>query len=237
MVQIREEEDIQSCGQDYLPLDELVSEDGEEEEDLHRVLCQVSVSTDQDAPLLTMCSSETGTAKKYAKEAAELFNMSYKTQLMALDQPSSKIRESIHRSDIELIVVSTFGNGESPEMARPYVASINQLVENFVNNDPDTLKLMEYAKKKHFAVFGLGSSAYPKFAAFGKHLNQCYTTLGANPMVPFTAGDELKDQKGSFKKWLRKAFIASLNIMQLEAPKAFLERINAIKQYRCVLIG
>ena len=75
-------------------------------------------------------ASETGTAKKYAKEAAELFNMSYKTQLMALDQPSSKIRASISRSDIELIIVSTFGNGESPEMARTYVSSINQLVEN-----------------------------------------------------------------------------------------------------------
>ena len=192
-------------------------------------------------------ASETGTAKKYAKEAAELFNMSYKTQLMALDVPSSQIRASISRSDIELIIVSTFGNGESPEMARPYVASINQLVENYVNKDPDTLKAMQYAKNKYFAVFGLGSSAYPKFAAFGKHLNSCYTTLGANAMVPFTAGDELKDQKGSFKKWLRKAFIASLNIMKLEAPKvksvfhlifqnsflkAFLERINAIKQYR-----
>ena len=182
-------------------------------------------------------ASETGTAKKFAKEASELFNMSYKTELIRLDTTSAKIRASIAQSDIQLVIVSTFGNGESPEMARSYVASINQTVENVQNKVPATLKALEYARNAQFAVFGLGSSAYPKFAAFGKHLDTAYEILGANRMVPFTAGDELKDQKGSFKKWLRKTFIASLNIMKLEAPKAFLERINSIKQFRWKLAG
>ena len=177
-------------------------------------------------------SSETGTAKKFAKMAAELFNMSYKTQLIPLDRVPSKIREIVTVSDIELVVASTFGNGESPEMSRAYTKGLNDLVEMFVNKDPAVMKQMAYATKKYYSVFGLGSSAYPKFAAYGRHLDSCYSKLGANPMVPFTTGDELKDQKASFNKWLRKAFLASLKIMNLEPPKAYLERINAVKQYR-----
>ena len=63
--------------------------------------------------MCTVCySSETGTGKKLAKQAVELFSMSYKTQLLALDTKSTEI--SGH-SDIELVIASTFGNGESPE--------------------------------------------------------------------------------------------------------------------------
>ena len=180
----------------------------------------------------TVCySSETGTAKKLAKQAAELFGMSYKTQLLALDKTPAEIRKKVGgNSDIELVIASTFGNGESPEMSRGYTTALNELVDLYVKKDPEIMKVV--LKNKYYGVFGLGSSAYPKFAAYGRHLDKCYTTLGATPMVPFTTGDELKDQKGSFNKWLRKIFIASLKTMNIEAPKAFLERINAIKQYR-----
>jgi len=177
-------------------------------------------------------SSETGTAKKFAKMAAELFNMSYKTQLMPLDRTPAQIRQVITKSDIELVVASTFGNGESPEMSRTYTQGLTDLVDAYVNKEPQVVKLLEYAKYKYYAVFGLGSSAYPKFAAYGRLLDSNYQKIGANPMIPYTTGDELKDQKGSFNKWLRKAFLTSLKIMNQEPPKAYLERIQAVKQYR-----
>ena len=173
-------------------------------------------------------SSETGTAKKLAKQAVELFEMSYRTQLLALDTSPAEIRRKIGgNSDIELVIASTFGNGESPEMSRGYTAALNEMVDLYVKKDPEVIH-----KNQYYGVFGLGSSAYPKFAAYGRHLDQCYSTLGATPIVPYTTGDELKDQKGSFDKWLRKVFTASLKTMNIEAPKAFLERINAVKQYR-----
>ena len=178
-------------------------------------------------------SSETGTAKKLAKLAAELFNMSYRTRLRALDtRPDTEVTGEA--ADIELVVASTFGNGESPEMSRIYTKALDELVELYVNNDADARAKVLTAKSKvfNFSVFGLGSSAYPKFAAYGRHLDSCYAKLGAVRMLPFTAGDELKDQKGSFNKWLRKVFLVSLSIMKLEPPKAFLERINSVKQYR-----
>ena len=36
------------------------------------------------------------------------------------------------------------------------------------------MKMMTFLKNIHFSVFGLGSTAYPKFAAFGRHLEFCF---------------------------------------------------------------
>ena len=180
-------------------------------------------------------SSETGTAKKLAKQVAELFNMSYKTQLMALDRTPAEIRRKVGgNSDIELVIASTFGNGESPEMSRGYTTALNELVDLYVKKDPEVMKVVP--KNRYYGVFGLGSSAYPKFAAYGRHLDKCYSMLGATPMVPFSTGDELKNQKGSFDKWLKKIFVESIKIMDLELPKAFLECMNAIRKYRWKII-
>ena len=88
-------------------------------------------------PLCTVSySSETGTAKKYAKLAAELFNMSYRTQLRALDtRPDTEV--TAEAADIELVVASTFGDGEAPEMSRGYTAALNTMVELCANNNND----------------------------------------------------------------------------------------------------
>ena len=178
-------------------------------------------------------SSETGTAKKFAKQAAELFNMSYKTYLYPLNETPAEMRKKIGVSDIDLVIASTFGNGESPEMSRGYTEALNNLVDRINNKDEEAMKVLITRKRKiYYGVFGLGSSAYPKFAAYGRHLDKCYRICGATPMVPFTTGDELKDQKGSFNKWMNKIFMASLKINNLETPKAYLERNNKIKQHR-----
>ena len=88
-------------------------------------------------PLCTVFySTETGTAKKYAKLAAELFNMSYRTQLRALDtRPDTEV--TAEAADIELVVASTFGDGEAPEMSRGYTAALNTMVELCANNNND----------------------------------------------------------------------------------------------------
>ena len=118
-------------------------------------------------------SSETGTAKKLAKLAAELFNMSYRTRLRALDtRPDTEVTGEA--ADIELVVASTFGDGEAPEMSRAYTAALNTMVELCANNNNKPPP-----RPGHYAVFGLGSSAYPKFAAYGRHLDSCYAKLGA----------------------------------------------------------
>ena len=54
-------------------------------------------------------SSETGTAKKYAREALDLLNMSFKTEMFPLNEKEATF-ESLSDSDVAIIIVSTFEN-------------------------------------------------------------------------------------------------------------------------------
>ena len=183
-------------------------------------------------------SSETGTAKKYAKEALDLLNMSFKTEMFPLNEKEGGF-ESLSDSDVAIIIVSTFGNGEAPGMSRDYMKMINTDLELLQTGDQTVKKKYEDLglQKKRFAVFGLGSSAYPKFAAFSKTMDELYETFGATRLFPRGTGDELKDQKGSFTKWLKKVFMASLKEMEVEAPKSYLEKMSAKKQHKWRISG
>ena len=183
-------------------------------------------------------SSETGTAKKYAREALDLLNMSFKTEMFPLNEKEATF-ESLSDSDVAIIIVSTFGNGEAPGMSRDYMKMINTDLELLQASDPTVRKKYEDLglQKKRYAVFGLGSSAYPKFAAFSKTMDELFETFGASRLLPRGTGDELKDQKGSFNKWLKKVFLASLNEMGVEAPKSYLEKMSAIKQHKWRISG
>jgi len=176
-------------------------------------------------------SSETGTAKRFAKQAVETFSLSYKTDMKSLDYEHVNIN-SLSACDMTIFIASTFGNGEPPEMSRPYNTRLTAFVSKAQEGDKETLKSLEFAKEKYFSVFGLGSTAYPKFAAFGKHLDASYDILGANRILPFEAGDELKDQRGSFNKWLKKVFTYSLKVMQVDAPSSYLENLSSKKRYK-----
>ena len=178
-------------------------------------------------------SSETGTAKKFARQALDLLSISFRTQMLALNEVEATF-ESLGESDVAIVIVSTFGNGEPPEMSRGYMKRMNSVMELFQAGDPKIRKMYEDIgiASKHFAVFGLGSTAYPKFAAFGKTLDNIYDTVGATRMLPLGTGDELRDQRGSFNKWLRKLFLVSLKVMGVEAPKSFLEKMTAVKQHK-----
>jgi len=178
-------------------------------------------------------SSETGTAKKYAREALDLLSISFRTEMCALNEVEATF-DTLGESDVAIVIVSTFGNGEPPEMSRGYMKRMNSVMEMFQAGDPKVRKMYQDIgiEKKHFAVFGLGSTAYPKFAAFGKTLDNIYETVGATRMLPLSTGDELKDQRGSFNKWLRKLFLVSLKVMEVEAPKSYLEKMTAVKQHK-----
>ena len=165
-------------------------------------------------------SSETGTAKHFAKTVQDTFTLSFNTRLAALDDDTVRSDD-----DVEIFVVSTYGNGESPEMSRGFTNKLNLMVERAANIKNDK-------EKKHFAVFGLGSSSYPKFAAYGRHLDTCFDSLGGKRMIQYHTGDDQKDQKGSFNKWLKKVFMVSLQTMDLEPPRGYLESVNTVKNYK-----
>ena len=57
-----------------------------------------------------------------------------------------------------------------------------------------------------FAVFALGSSAYPNFCAFGRYLDNMLADLGGERIMKLTTGDELCGQEQAFNEWSQKLF-------------------------------
>jgi sulfite reductase alpha subunit-like flavoprotein len=62
---------------------------------------------------------------------------------------------------------------------------------------------MESAFHSHcrFAVFALGSSAYPNVCAFGRNLDYSFNLLGGQQLIDVPCGDELSGQEKTFRKW------------------------------------
>lgn len=62
-----------------------------------------------------------------------------------------------------------------------------------------------------FAVFGLGSSAYPNFCAFGKYVDNLLGELGGERLLKLATGDEMCGQEQAFKKWATEVFRVNNN--------------------------
>lgn len=57
-----------------------------------------------------------------------------------------------------------------------------------------------------FAVFALGSSAYPNFCAFGKYIDNVLGELGGERLQKISFGDEMCGQEQAFRKWAPEIF-------------------------------
>lgn len=57
-----------------------------------------------------------------------------------------------------------------------------------------------------FAVFALGSSAYPNFCAFGKYVDNVLGELGGERLAKISYGDEMCGQEHAFRKWAPEVF-------------------------------
>ena len=57
-----------------------------------------------------------------------------------------------------------------------------------------------------FGVFALGSTAYPRFCAFGKWLDLALKQLDATRLIPVGLGDELGDRDGEFNRWMKNLY-------------------------------
>ena len=65
---------------------------------------------------------------------------------------------------------------------------------------------MKLSPKTRFAVFALGSSAYPNFCAFGRYLDTVLGELGGERITKVGTGDELCGQEQSFNDWASNCF-------------------------------
>ncbi|KAF5278426.1 hypothetical protein FQA39_LY05915 [Lamprigera yunnana] len=74
-----------------------------------------------------------------------------------------------------------------------------------------------------FAVFALGSSAYPNFAAFGQYVDNLLGELGGERLLKMAAGDEMCGQDQAFKKWAPQVFKVACDTFCLDDDDTFIE--------------
>lgn len=57
-----------------------------------------------------------------------------------------------------------------------------------------------------YAVFALGSSAYPKFCNFGRTVDNVLGDLGGERILELSCGDEMFGQEQQFRSWSSNIF-------------------------------
>ncbi|KFV65861.1 Nitric oxide synthase, endothelial, partial [Dryobates pubescens] len=94
-------------------------------------------------------ATETGKSQSYAWNLCQLFQRAFDPKVLCMDEYDVV---SLEHETLVLVVTSTFGNGDPPECAEP--------------------------PSHRFAVFGLGSRAYPHFCAFARAVDTRLEELG-----------------------------------------------------------
>ncbi|XP_047348938.1 nitric oxide synthase, salivary gland isoform X3 [Vespa velutina] len=74
-----------------------------------------------------------------------------------------------------------------------------------------------------FAVFALGSSAYPNFCAFGQYVDNLLGELGGERLMRLAQGDELCGQEQAFRKWAADTFMVTCETFCLDDNDTLLE--------------
>lgn len=89
-----------------------------------------------------------------------------------------------------------------------------------------------------FAVFALGSSAYPNFCAYGKYVDNILGELGGERLMKISYGDEMCGQEHAFRKWAPDVFkvcwaLANISVSKLLTRFGDILGINHITISEC----
>ncbi|XP_035436564.2 nitric oxide synthase [Spodoptera frugiperda] len=79
-----------------------------------------------------------------------------------------------------------------------------------------------------YAVFALGSSAYPKFCNFGKFIDNIIGNLGGERIIDLCCGDEMYGQEQRFRTWSSEIFLESCKTFCLDESDMVREAQNAL---------
>ncbi|KAH8244204.1 hypothetical protein KR026_002328 [Drosophila bipectinata] len=80
-----------------------------------------------------------------------------------------------------------------------------------------------------FAVFALGSSAYPNFCAFGQYVDNILGELGGERLLRVAYGDEMCGQEQSFRKWAPEVFKLACETFCLDPEESLTDASLALQ--------
>ncbi|KAG9509604.1 Nitric oxide synthase, brain, partial [Fragariocoptes setiger] len=106
---------------------------------------------------------------------------------------------------------SSGGGLDSASFDQTQEGVIAATADNATDNASDSLNQQVLANVR-FAVFALGSSAYPNFCAFGRYVDATLAHLGAERLVECACGDELCGQERAFAEWSRCVFARACDV-------------------------
>ena len=158
-------------------------------------------------------ATETGKSESFANRLSGLFSSSFNVSVCAMDayEPANRLPNE----QLLLLVTSTFGNGDAPENGEAFWKYLSALKATAKG------KQQQQQQKPFsgaYAVFALGSNAYPHFCAFGRHLDEMLDSLGGQRVLPCGTGDELAGQETSFQEWANDAFTGACKQFNLKTP-------------------
>jgi sulfite reductase (NADPH) flavoprotein alpha-component len=117
--------------------------------------------------------TETGNSRSLAQQlGARAKAHGLTAKIAGLDQFRVK---DLAKEQVVFAIVSTQGDGEPPVAAKPFFSALTA-------EKPDLKHLL-------FSVLALGDSAYPKFCAAGKTLDQLFEKCGAQRCAPLQLAD------------------------------------------------
>ncbi|CAA7401453.1 unnamed protein product [Spirodela intermedia] len=142
--------------------------------------------------LLVLYGSQTGTAQDAAdrvgREAVRRGCPS--VDVLSVDEFDARLLPS---EDVVIFVVSTTGQGDMPDSMKEFWKFLLQ------KNISD-----QWLEHVHYAVFGLGDSAYQKYNFAAKKLDRRLLNIGGKPLVQKGLGDDQhrSGYEGAFDLWL-----------------------------------
>lgn len=133
----------------------------------HRSRGRALAHVDDESGLLVAYASQTGHAAEVAQRTRQqLSEGNVPATAMPIDQLDEQL---LRRHRRVLFVVSTYGEGEPPDMAKPFVARYLQRARHDLSH-------------LRYGVLALGDRQYAQFCGFGHRLCQGLRTQAAQPL-------------------------------------------------------
>ena len=185
--------------------------------------------------VLVCYASMQGATKARAIEACAVLSRMLDCKLVNLDTCKAqgvetglrKLANEVLSAQACLLLASTCGSGDLPEGGEMLRAALQHSKED---DSEGTRVLREAMGSTPIALYGRGSSAYARYNRGGDQLDAALRA-GATPavleLVPYTRGDEMADELGAFRGWLR-AVVEALVSGQFITPRGAVAALSQL---------